>query len=110
MKMAPAAAAVPAALGSAMLTRYVQMTTPGIRKKRTREITEAIALIRCLSHSVKRTASAKPMTEHTACIRPLFVMLFAKASRAAIGTPPMAAMRMPDPISVMRASAPLTSA
>ena len=36
--------------------------------------------------------------------------LFAKASRAAIGTPPMAAMRMPEPISVMRASAPLTSA
>ena len=86
------------------------MTTPGMRKKRTLEITDAIALIKCLSQPVKRTTIANPMTEHTAWIRPLFVMLLAKAFKGDIGAPPIHAIRIPAPIKVTRASYPLINA
>ena len=107
MKIAPAAAAVPAALGSAIFTRNVPSTTPGINSGRTLEMTLAMALIRCLSQLVKRMTIAKPMHEQTALMRPAFVMLFANASSDCIGAPPIQAIRIPAPISTTRASWPL---
>ena len=103
IKIAPAAAAVPAALGSAMFTAKVANTTPGIIKKCTLVNPLARKLIKCLSQPVKRITKAKPMLEHAEEII-LLPMPLAKEFRAAIGLPAQAHITIPAATSTILAS------
>ena len=95
IKIAPAAAAVPAALGNAMFTAKVANTTPGIIKKCTLVNPLARKLIKCLSQPVKRITKAKPM---------LLPMPLAKEFSAAIGLPAQAHITIPAATSTILAS------
>ena len=100
MKVAPAVAAVPAALMMAMLIAKVRIVAAGIKRPPSFFKGLATAATRCLSQPLADTAAAKPIAAQMAGTSVTFVMPFTKAWKAFIGSP--AAMHITKP--AMRSS------
>ena len=104
IRVAPTAAAHPAAEGIAILIKNVITVATGIRKNFNPPNGLVSKCTKWVSHWVYFITYAKPILEQIAIISPADVILLANASNAPIGLSVSSDINKPTPISTVRVS------